>query len=112
MLQRSRCLLVRLPKTRRPRERPWEIFNTRDYGFHEGSQNYSMWFGTAILVTAMLGFEVYQQVRRVLQRGDSCPACEAAREHYRKRVEERDKEIDAARQHDETMRLFRSSARR
>ncbi|KPI87641.1 hypothetical protein ABL78_3298 [Leptomonas seymouri] len=112
MLRRSGRLLVRLPKTRRPRERPWEIFNTRDYGFHEGSQNHYMWFGAATIFLAMLMFEVYQQVQRVLQRGDTCPACEAARAHYRKRVEERDRESDAARQHDEAMRLLRSSVRR
>lgn len=101
-------MLVRLPKARRPRERPWEIFNTRDYGFHEGSQNYSMWFGTAAIFLSMLMFEVYQQVQRVLQRGDTCPACEAAREHYRRRVEERDREVEAAEKHDEAMRLLRS----
>ncbi|KAL7698162.1 hypothetical protein N2W54_006155 [Lotmaria passim] len=108
MLRRSSLLLVRLPKTRRPRERPWEIFNTRDFGFHEGSQNYSMWFGTAAIFVGLLMFEVYQQVQRVLQRGDTCPSCEAAREHYRKRVEERDREIDAVKQHNEAMRLLRN----
>nr|CCC49159.1 conserved hypothetical protein, unlikey [Trypanosoma vivax Y486] len=77
---------MRLPKARRPRERPWEIFNSRDFGFSEGSQNYSMWFLTASTCAALLFFEVYQQMQRVLARGDSCPACEAAREHYRQRL--------------------------
>jgi hypothetical protein len=98
---------VRLPKARRPRERPWEIFNTRDFGFHEGAQNYSMWAGTAVIFGALLMFEVYQQVLRVLQRGDTCPACEGARAHYRQRIAEREREIDAAKQHDEAMRLLR-----
>ncbi|TPP43949.1 Proteasome subunit family protein [Leishmania donovani] len=66
MLRRSSRLLVRLPKCRRPRERPWEIFNVRDFGYHEGSQNYMMWLGTAVVFTSMLAFEVYQQIQRKL----------------------------------------------
>ncbi|KAG5485851.1 hypothetical protein CUR178_07444 [Leishmania enriettii] len=95
MFRCSGRLLVRLPKCRRPRERPWEIFNVRDFGYHEGSQNYMMWFGAATVFTSMLAFEVYQQIQRILQRGDSCTACEAARAHYRRRVEERDRETEA-----------------
>ncbi|AIN95574.1 hypothetical protein LPMP_060130 [Leishmania panamensis] len=99
MLRHSSRLLVRLPKCRRPRERPWEIFNVRDFGYHEGSQNYMMWLGTAVIVTSMLTFEVYQQVQRIFQRGDTCTACEAARAHYRKRVEERGREMEAQTQY-------------
>ncbi|KAH9580955.1 hypothetical protein LSM04_003092 [Trypanosoma melophagium] len=77
---------MRLPKARRPRERPWEIFNTRDFGFSEGSQNYSMWLITASTFASLLLFEGYQQTQRILARGDTCPACEAAREHYRQRI--------------------------
>ncbi|KAG5511746.1 hypothetical protein GH5_08055 [Leishmania sp. Ghana 2012 LV757] len=95
MLRCSGRLLVRLPKCRRPRERPWEIFNVRDFGYHEGSQNYMMWLGAATVFASMLAFEVYQQIQRILQRGDSCTACEAARAHYRRRVEERDRETEA-----------------
>lgn len=107
MLRCSSRLLVRLPKARRPRERPWEIFNTRDYGFHEGSQNYSMWFGTAAIFGFLLFFEVYQQVQRIRVRGDTCPSCEAARAHYRQRVEEREHEIETSTKHDEAVRLAR-----
>ncbi|CAJ1016808.1 hypothetical protein, conserved [Leishmania lindenbergi] len=99
MLRQSSRLLVRLPKCRRPRERPWEIFNVRDFGYHEGSQNYMMWLGTAVIVTSMLTFEVYQQIQRIFQRGDTCTACEAARAHYRKRVEERGREMEAQTQY-------------
>ncbi|KEG08105.1 hypothetical protein DQ04_07991000 [Trypanosoma grayi] len=86
-------LRVRLPKARRPRERPWEVFNTRDFGFSEGSQNYSMWALTASTFGVLLLFEVYQQMLRILARGDTCPACEAAREHYRQRVANKEHEI-------------------
>lgn len=98
MLRRSAIWLVRLPKVRRPRERPWEIFNTRDHGFHEGSQNYAMWTLTAVLFTSLLMLEVYQQVQRIVRRGGSCPACDAARAHYQKRVEEREREAEAMQQ--------------
>ncbi|KAK7198009.1 hypothetical protein NESM_000756200 [Novymonas esmeraldas] len=106
MLRCSGGLRMRMPKCRRPRERPWEIFNVRDYGFHEGSQNYMMWMGAALVVTAMLGFEVYQQCQRILHRGDTCVACEAARAHYRKRVEERQREDASQAQYD--LQLMRS----
>ncbi|KAG5486673.1 hypothetical protein LSCM1_07926 [Leishmania martiniquensis] len=109
MLRCSHRLLVRLPKCRRPRERPWEIFNVRDFGFHEGSQNYMMWLGAAALFTSMLAFEVYQQIQRILQRGDSCTACEAARAHYRKRVEEREHEVEAQAQFDLQLRKAQAS---
>lgn len=97
MLRLSWRCLVRLPKSRRPRERPWEIMNTRDFGFHEGSQNYSMWGVSALFFLSLLGFEVYQQWQRILARGDTCPACEAAREHYRKRVELKEFETNEVR---------------
>ncbi|AAZ12544.1 uncharacterized protein TEOVI_000393600 [Trypanosoma equiperdum] len=93
MLQRTTSLFVRLPKARRPRERPWEVFNTRDFGYSEGSQNYSMWILSASTCAALLLFEVYQQARRILARGDTCPACEAAREHYKKRLEMKEFEM-------------------
>lgn len=97
MLRLSVRCLVRLPKSRRPRERPWEIMNTRDFGFHEGSQNYSMWIISSLFFLSLLGVEVYQQWQRILARGDTCPACEAAREHYRKRVESKEFETDEVR---------------
>lgn len=97
MLRLSQRCLVRLPKSRRPRERPWEIMNTRDFGFHEGSQNYSMWLLSSVFFLTLLGIEVYQQWQRILARGDTCPACEAAREHYRKRVEAKEFETDEVR---------------
>nr|CCC91583.1 conserved hypothetical protein [Trypanosoma congolense IL3000] len=93
MLRHTASVFVRLPKARRPRERPWEIFNTRDFGFSEGSQNYSMWFLSASTCLVLLLFEVYQQTQRILARGDTCPACEAAREHYKKRVENKENEL-------------------
>ncbi|EPY25624.1 hypothetical protein STCU_06619 [Strigomonas culicis] len=93
MLRCTAARHVRLPKCRRPRERPWEIFNTRDFGFHEGSQNYAMWLLCAVVATALLGLEVYQQSKRILARGDTCPACEAARAHYRARAEEKEREM-------------------
>ncbi|EPY43431.1 hypothetical protein AGDE_00490 [Angomonas deanei] len=97
MLRLSRVCPMRMPKSRRPRERPWEVFNTRDYGFNEGSQNYYMWVTVAAAFLSLLGVEVYQLAQRVLARGDTCPACDAARAHYRARVEAREvelKEID------------------
>lgn len=96
MLRSTLLCRVRLPKTRRPRERAWEIFNTRDFGFNEGSQNVSMW-GLCFAVTlALLGFELFQQWKRILARGDSCPACEAARKHYHQRVENKEFEMREA----------------
>ena len=85
---------MRLPKSRRPRERPFEIFNTRDFGFQEGSQNLSMWALMSAVVTALFGFEMYQQWLRVLGRGDTCPACEAARHHYQQRVANKEFEMN------------------
>ncbi|EAN94037.1 hypothetical protein C3747_10g1269c [Trypanosoma cruzi] len=92
-MRKTALLLVRLPKSRRPRERPWEVFNTRDFGFSEGSQNYSMWLLTASTCAALLLFEGYQQTLRILGRGDTCPACDAAREHYRQRVSDKEREV-------------------
>lgn len=71
--------------------------NTRDFGFHEGSQNYSMWLLSSLFFLTLLGLEVYQQWQRILARGDTCPACDAAREHYRKRVEAKEFETDEVR---------------
>eukprot|EP00796_Vickermania_ingenoplastis_P001133 gene1133-664_t len=97
MLRATRLSLVRLPKTRRPRERPWEIMNTRDFGFHEGSQNNMMWLLSSCFFLTLLGVEMYQQWLRILARGDTCPACEAAREHYRHRVALKEFETDEVR---------------
>lgn len=94
----SRRLLVRLPTARRPRERAWEIFNTRDFGFNEGGQNLSMWAASASFCAALLGFELYQSWLRIRARGDTCPACEAARLHYRRRVQGNDEAADVVRQ--------------
>lgn len=93
MMRATERLWMRMPKTRRPRERPWEIFNTRDFGYHEGAQNYSMWLLSAATVTILLGFEMFQQAQRIRARGDTCPACEAARAHYRLRVEAKEREV-------------------
>lgn len=84
---------MRMPKARRPRERPFEIFNTRDFGFNEGSQNLGMWALMAAFVTSMMGFELYQMWQRILARGDTCPACEAARKHYQQRVKNKEFEM-------------------
>ena len=85
-MNRSLSLLYRAPKVRRPRERAWEVLNTRDFGFEEGSQNYRMWALTASVALALLFFESYKQMERIMSRGDSCPACEAARKHYKVRA--------------------------
>lgn len=98
MLRHTWRCLVRLPKTRRPRERPWEILNTRDFGFSEGSQNTTMWLVSSLFFLSLLGIELYQQWLRILARGDTCPACEAAREHYRSRVEMKEFETEEVRQ--------------
>lgn len=98
MFRVNRCWLVRLPKTRRPRERPWEILNTRDFGYHEGSQNNAMWALTSLFFLSLLSFELYQQWKRILARGDSCPACDAARAHYRRRLEMKEFETDEVRE--------------
>lgn len=84
---------MRMPKSRRPRERALEIFNTRDFGFNEGSQNLAMWASMALFVTTMFGFELYQLWQRILARGDTCPACEAARKHYQERVKSKEFEM-------------------
>lgn len=96
MLRSTASLRVRLPKSRRPRERAWEIFNTRDFGFSEGSQNYSMWGLMALFATTLSGFEIYQYAQRIAARGDTCPACEAAREHYQQRVKNKEFEMNEA----------------
>ncbi|CCW61135.1 unnamed protein product [Phytomonas sp. EM1] len=94
MLSWTPCRRLRMPKARRPRERPWEIFNTRDFGFHEGSQNFNMWLLASITVTSLFAYEMYMQFRRIIARGDTCLACEAARSHYRQRVEEKERELE------------------
>ncbi|RNF03118.1 hypothetical protein TraAM80_05986 [Trypanosoma rangeli] len=95
-MRATSLLRVRLPKARRPRERPWDIFNTREFGFSEGSQNYSMWLLTASTYATLLLFESCQQMLRILVRGDTCSACDAAREHYRQRVAEKEREMQEA----------------
>jgi hypothetical protein len=99
MLRVSACVLYRTPKIRRPRERAWEVLNTRDFGLEEGAQNYRMWALTAGVALSLLFFETYKQVERIMARGDTCAACDAAREHYRLRAagnpfETRQAEID------------------
>lgn len=93
MLRRTTRSLLRMPKARRPRERAWEIFNQRDFGYQEGSQNWSMISLFAALFFGLLSFEMYQQLKRVIARGDTCPACESAREQYRIRLENKEKEL-------------------
>jgi hypothetical protein len=93
-MKRSLLLAMRMPKTRRPRERPYEIFNTRDFGYNEGSQNLSMWALMAGIATSLLGFELYQLWQRIVARGDTCPACEAARKHYQQRVKNKEFEMN------------------
>lgn len=95
MLRRTTARLLRMPKARRPRERPWEIFNTRDFGYHEGSQNYLMWGLASLVFGCLLLFETWQQSKRIFARGDTCAACEAARAHYRLRVEDKERELAA-----------------
>lgn len=90
MLKRTTALRVRLPKCRRPRERPWEVLNTRNFGMNEGAENPRM-IGFFTTITFMIvGYEAYHQWGRVKARGDSCPACEAARGHYRERIREKE----------------------
>lgn len=93
MLRSTARCLVRLPKARRPRERAFEFFNGRDFGFNEGGQNRSMWAVTASFFLLLLGMELYQQWQRIVARGDTCPACEAARAHYRERVKNHEFEM-------------------
>jgi hypothetical protein len=78
--------MFRAPKIRRPRERAWEVLNTRDFGFEEGGQNYRMWALTAGITLSLLFFETYKQCERIWARGDTCPACDAARAHYKVRA--------------------------
>lgn len=54
-----------------------------------------MWLFASVLLASLLFFVVYQQGHRTTARGDSCAACEAARAHYRKRVEKRKHEVAA-----------------
>ncbi|CCW71244.1 unnamed protein product [Phytomonas sp. Hart1] len=94
MLYCTLCRRMRMPKARRPRERPWEIFNTRDFGFQEGSQNYSMWIVSSLTFISLFAYEIYMQFRRIKAKGDTCPSCEAARAHYRQRVEDKELELE------------------
>lgn len=94
---------MRLPKCRRPRERSWEFANVRSFGLKEGGQNYRIWGLCLIIVTSILAMEGRKQWHRILARGDTCPACESAREHYRQRLREKEGLVDplmfADRQH-------------
>eukprot|EP00331_Platyophrya_macrostoma_P024019 CAMPEP_0176448616 /NCGR_PEP_ID=MMETSP0127-20121128/25903_1 /TAXON_ID=938130 /ORGANISM="Platyophrya macrostoma, Strain WH" /LENGTH=70 /DNA_ID=CAMNT_0017835627 /DNA_START=153 /DNA_END=365 /DNA_ORIENTATION=+ len=55
-----------------------------------------MWGLMSLIVTSLMGFEVYQYAQRIAARGDTCPACEAARAHYRQRVKNKEFEMAEA----------------
>ncbi len=85
---------MRMPKCRRPKERSWEFANVRSFGIKSGGQNYKMWFGTFIALICVLSVEWYRQWLRIKARGDTCPACEVARDHYRERLKKTQKLVD------------------
>lgn len=96
MLAQSRMLRVRLPRCRRPRERSWEVLNTRNLGHNEGSQNLRMIALLTAASSAIFGYEGYSQFQRIKARGDTCAACEAARETYRQRIREKEEALRAS----------------
>lgn len=94
MLRASPTALMRLPKCRRPRNRSWEFANVQSFGLKEGGQNYRTWILSFTIITSIFIFEMYQQWKRIEARGDTCPACESAREHYRERQRQKDALFD------------------
>ncbi len=86
MLRASRIAHIRVPKARRPKERPWEIANLRNIGVREGGQNYATWGWGCVVATCFISYESYYQWQRVVARGESCEACEASRRMYRERL--------------------------
>ena len=91
MLRLTPIARVRCPKARRPPERPWEVYNTRNFGIREGAQNYRTWvFGTLVCMS-VTSYEIYQYWLRLCARGDTCSACESIREQRRLREKLKEK---------------------
>jgi hypothetical protein len=88
MLRRCNLLAMRMPKGRRPKERSWELLNGRNLGMREGGQNYRSW-ALVICVVFSIGFyEIYLQWLRLVNRGDTCAACESTRRRFRARLQQ------------------------
>jgi hypothetical protein len=77
---------------------PYEIFNGREFGWNEGGQNGTTWVLTAATLTTLVAIEGLMQLRRILARGDTCSACDAAREHYRARIQQFEKGLEEEKQ--------------
>eukprot|EP00760_Papus_ankaliazontas_P035260 PhM_4_TR7713/c0_g1_i1/m.89909 len=94
-MQRTSALLIRLPPGRRPRERPWEFLNIRGAtGFKAGFHNYRTAALGMIATTSVAVYELFNQYRRVMARGDTCPVCERARRDYKEKMARRQKAMD------------------
>lgn len=81
---------MRMPKSRRPKERAWELFNQRNFGMKEGSQNKRSWALASCTLLCISGYEMYMQYLRLAARGDTCAACEATRKRFRQRIEQKE----------------------
>lgn len=93
MLRRSSNLLVRLPAIRRPRERPWEYINKREFGLTEGGQNFQLYFFFVAFTSLIIGIEFYREFNNILLRGDTCAACDEARRVYRQKQMAKEREL-------------------
>ena len=88
MLRRSAVLALRMPRSRRPKERSWEVMNARNMGARVGAQNYRSWLLALGICFSIGTYEAYMQWLRLVARGDTCAACEATRARFRSRMEQ------------------------
>ena len=77
---------MRMPVSRRPKERSWEVLNGRNMGGREGGQNLKMAAGAFLVIISIAGYELYMQWLRLVARGDTCSACENTRQRFRARM--------------------------
>lgn len=90
-LRCSRLALMRLPKSKRPKARSWEFMNGLSFGLKEGSQNYRTSVGTTLIISLIVVYEFYLWWQRIKARGDTCAACEAARQAFKKKLTDKDR---------------------
>ena len=98
MFHVSRFSSMRVPSARRPRQRFYEVFNSKQVGLNEGSQNMRVWLFLACLTTSATCVMLYYQAQRLILRGDTCPACEASRAHYQVKILQKEREAAAIRE--------------
>lgn len=95
MLRRCSINAMRMAKSRRPKERAWEVLNQRNFGQREGSQNYRTWALYFVVIISIGLYEVYSQWSRLVDRGDTCEACEATRARFRARLQQHQQQMGA-----------------